>query len=432
MDLPGGSHVECTYVGKHLSGTVVQVRDGEVTIKLVSGYNVVLPVADLKDLKTTARERREPHATPPHQDPSLPAVTIIHTGGTIASKVDYATGAVIAQFDPAELLVMFPDVTRVANVTSRLLRNMQSDDMRFAHYNLMARAVLDEIGRDAHGVIITHGTDTLHYTAAALSFVLEGLSVPVVLVGSQRSSDRGSSDAASNLLGALRFITEARVPGVFVAMHDGPGDGSIAIIDGLRSRKNHTSRRDAFASVNAPLVARVVDGKVEIADAARVGRLRSGASDHPRVLPIREDLKVGIWYAHPQSHADELLVYDHYDGLVVAGTGLGHLPISEIDEFTAEHARIRDWIAKLARRIPVVMASQTIWGRVNMDVYSPGRALQELGVLGQGCDTHLETAFIKLAWLLSQHPDNARELYGTDLRGEVSIRSPLEDTHKGP
>ncbi len=431
MDLPGGAHVECTYAGKHLSGTVVQVKDGEVTIKLVTGYNVILPVADLADLKTSPREKHPVPAHAPHQDASLPAVTILHTGGTIASKVDYATGAVVAQFDPGELLAMFPDVTKIAHVTSRLLRNMQSDDMRFAHHNLMARAVLEEIGRDTRGVIITHGTDTLHYTAASLAFILDGLNIPVVLVGSQRSSDRGSSDANANLVGALRFITQARLPGVFVAMHDTSSDGRIAIIDGLSARKNHTSRRDAFTSVNAPLIARVTDGKSEIVDDARVADLRARATDHPRVLPLREDLKVGIWYAHPQAFADELLVYDHYDGLIVAGTGLGHLPINEIDDLTAEHTRIRTHIAKLAKRIPVVMAPQTIWGRTNMDVYSPGRDLQELGVLGQGCDTHLETAFLKLAWLLSQHKEDVKNLYNTDLRGEVSKRSPLDDTHKG-
>jgi glutamyl-tRNA(Gln) amidotransferase subunit D len=294
----------------------------------------------------------------------------------------------------------------------------------------MAKAVLDQIAHDAHGVIITHGTDTLHYTAAALAFILDGLNIPVVLVGSQRSSDRGSSDASANLMGALRFITQARVPGVFIAMHDTPNDGEIAIIDGVRARKNHTSRRDAFTSVNAPLLARVTNGKTELVDIARAEHLRKYASTHPRILPIREDIKVGLWYAHPQSFADELIIYDHYDALLVVGTGMGHLPISKIDEFTAEHERIKERIEKLAKRIPVVMASQAIWGRVNMDVYSPGRTLQELGVLGQGCDTHLECAFVKLAWLASQHPKEARAMYSTSLRGEISARSPLEDSHK--
>jgi len=431
MDLPGGAHVEFSYADHHLSGTVVQVRDGNATIKLVTGYNVILPVTELKDLKTTPKERVEHHAHAPHQDVSLPAVTILHTGGTIASKVDYATGAVVAQFDPAELLAMFPDVTKIAHVTSHLLRNMQSDDMRFAHHNLIAKAVLEEITRDARGVIVTQGTDTLHYTAAALAFILEGVNIPVVVVGSQRSSDRGSSDANANLMGALRFITQANIPGVFVAMHHGSGDSDIAIIEGIRARKNHTSRRDAFSSVNAPIIANVTDGHTEIVNETRVAQLRANASPHPRVLPLDETLKIGIWYAHPQSYADELIIYDHYDGVVIAGTGLGHAPITVIDDETSEHERIRTHIARLAKRIPVVMAPQTIWGRVNMDVYSPGRTLQEMGVLGQGCDTHIETAFMKLAWLLSQHKEDTKKLYNTDLRGEVSKRSPLEDSHKG-
>jgi glutamyl-tRNA(Gln) amidotransferase subunit D len=425
-----GDHLQFTYQGRQLEGILIQEKDGNATVKLDTGYNIIIPISDLKDAHITPAAKREQHAQKVAQNPTLPRVSILHTGGTIASKVDYATGGVLAQFEPEELIAMFPEMLQLANVSSRLVRNMWSDDMRFAHYNILARAVLEEINKGAAGVIITSGTDTLHYTAAAVSFAVEGLNIPVMVVGSQRSSDRGSSDASTNLMAAVRFITETRAPGVFIAMHERSDDTSIAIISGLHGRKNHSSRRDAFVTVNAPLVARVADGKVEILDAERLAQLKAVSKPKPQVMPFKEDLKVGLWKAHPQSFSEELLIYDHFDGLVVEGTGLGHLPINEIDEFTTEHTRIRQRIEQLARRIPVAVSTQTIFGRVNMNVYSPGRVLLGYGVLGQNCDMHPEVAFIKLAWLISNHPQQVRELYAKDLRGEISARSPLSDEHR--
>jgi glutamyl-tRNA(Gln) amidotransferase subunit D len=423
-----GSHISFTYQGKDLEGIVVQVKDGNASIKLSTGYNIIVPVSELFNTKETEAKHSTAQKPKINQNNMLPKVTILHTGGTIASKVDYATGAVLAQFEPEELIAMFPELSELANIKSHLIRNMFSDDMRFGHYNIIARAILEEIGKDTKGIIVTSGTDTLHYTAAALSFALEGLNIPVVVVGSQRSSDRGSSDAGSNLMGALRFILQGH-PGVFVAMHERGDDNSIAIISGLHCRKNHTSRRDAFVSVNAPMIARVKE-EVEILDDARVKHLKAAAQQKPSVHPFKEDLKVGIWKAHPQSFVDELLVYDHYDGLLIEGTGLGQAPVSEIDDLTTEHTRIRERIIGLAKKIPVAMSSQAIFGRVNMNVYSPARQLQDAGVLGSGVDMHPETAFVKLAWLLSNHPKQVREMYSKNLRGEISERSPLEDQHK--
>lgn len=424
-----GEHITFTYKHKELSGLLIQLKDDHATIKLDTGYNMIVPVEELTGISSTPLEKRHKTAPQVHQNHNLPAVTILHTGGTIASKVDYETGGVQARFEPEELIAMFPELLTVAHVSSKLVRNMWSDDMRFGHYNILARAILEEIGKDAKGVIVTSGTDTLHYTAAALGFALEGLNIPVLVVGSQRSSDRGSSDAPKNLLGALQFMTQTKAPGVYVAMHDASSDDTIAIIDGMHCRKNHSSRRDAFISVNAPLVAKVKHGKVEILDHARIDSWTHRAQQKPHVMPFKEDLKIGLWKAHPQSYVDELIIYDHYDGLVIEGTGLGQAPINEIDELTTEHTRIKHKIEQLAKRIPVAMTTQTIHGRVNMNVYAPARVLQDFGVLGSGCDMQPEVAFIKLAWLLSNHSDIVT-LYSQSLRGEISNRSPLEDSHK--
>ncbi|MBR9700432.1 Glu-tRNA(Gln) amidotransferase subunit GatD [Candidatus Woesearchaeota archaeon] len=423
-----GQHVSFSYEGKELVGTVVTVKDDEATIKLDSGYNLIVSVSKVSDVQDVLVESEDVPVTEIKQKTTLPRVVILHTGGTIASKVDYSTGAVVAQFDPDELVRMFPELSELANIESRLVRNMSSDDMRFAHYNILARGVLEEVRKDVAGVIVTHGTDTLHYTAAALAFALEGLNVPVVLVGSQRSSDRGSSDASSNLLGAVRWITESKVPGVVVAMHEASSDGSIAIIDGLHARKQHSSRRDAFVSVNAPLLGRVSED-VEVLDTFRAAWLKEHAGK-PQVLPFNEDLKVGWWKAHPQSFPEEFEVFASFDGLLLEGTGLGHVPITGIDEFTKEfHPKIREKIEALIKKIPVVMTTQTIFGRINMNVYSPGRKIMELGVLGQGMDMLPETAFVKLAWVLSTYPKEISSKYSENLRGEFSARSPLEDSH---
>jgi glutamyl-tRNA(Gln) amidotransferase subunit D len=422
-----GDHIRFSYQGHELAGIIVQMSD-VVTIKLDTGYNILVPNEALRDVQLSpAAAKPESPVRHIEQDTSLPIVSILHTGGTIASKVDYSTGAVTNRFSPDELLALIPELSQLACMRSKLLRNMASDDMRFAHYNVMARAVLEERTAGASGVIITHGTDTLHYTAAALSFALEGIDIPVMVVGSQRSSDRGSSDAAHNLIGALRFITQTKAPGVFVAMHETSADSPIAIIDGLHARKDHASRRDTFESVNVPLIARAGDQGVEVVDQARLDAWRDRAVDAPQARLFDGSLRVGLWKVHPQSFADELIVYDTYDGLLLEGTGLGHIPMNETDPETVEHSRIREQVSRLAKRIPVAIATQTIWGRINLNVYRPQRELKALGVLGDGVDMMPEVAYIKLAWLLSNHtPAEARELYGQDLRGEISSRSLIE------
>lgn len=434
MTLHEGSRARFTYKETVFEGLIVQIQDGEATIKLDTGYNLRIPANDVTNIEPLpTKVKPDVKSSSPEKNPDLPNIVILHTGGTIASKVDYSTGAVVAKFNPEELVALFPDLCTFANIESRLLRNMQSENMRFAHYNLMANAVIAEIKNNVRGIIITHGTDTLHYTTAALSFALENLSIPVLLVGSQRSSDRGSTDAGKNLRGAVRFITEAGVPGVFSALHETSSDDSIAIIDGLHARKNHTSSRDAFRSVNASIVARVVNDQVEIVDQQRVNKLKANATNgETRVLPFREPLRVGWWKTHPQSFVEELEPFEHCEGLLIEGTGLGHGPIMDIDEFTHEqHPRIREKIQELSKRMPVAMSSQTIWGRINLNVYSPLRDLKEMGVLGDGCDMQPETAFIKLAWLLSNYPpQKVRELYGQNLRGEISDRSVLPTTQE--
>jgi glutamyl-tRNA(Gln) amidotransferase subunit D len=191
----------------------------------------------------------------------------------------------------------------------------------------------------------------------------------------------------------------------------------------LHARKLHSSRRDAFKSVNASPIARVKDGKVEIIDEQRLAEWKTASKMKPEVVSFDEHVKIGWWKSHPQSYAEELVAFESFDGLMIEGSGLGHAPITQIDEFTAENTAIREQLAKLAGKIPVVMTTQTIYGRVNMDVYSPGRTLQEMGVLGHGLDMPAEIAFIKLAWLLSQDKKAVRSKFSHNFRGEISNKT---------
>src|SRR3989338_3780208 len=222
-----GIFVEVVTQKKTYLGTVMPSRKKQMIIlKLKNGYNVGIETRKITAIrkKKTQFKPKEKKLPAPKPEKGLPTLSILHTGGTIASAVDYETGGVTPRFTPEEILELFPELRSLANVRSRLIRNMFSEDMRFQHYNLLAKEVEREIKQGADGIIISHGTDTMHYTSAALAFALEKLPIPVLLVGAQRSSDRGSSDAAMNLICAAEFITKTDFAGVGICMHEHPSD----------------------------------------------------------------------------------------------------------------------------------------------------------------------------------------------------------------
>nr|MBA4404836.1 Glu-tRNA(Gln) amidotransferase GatDE subunit D [Nanoarchaeum sp.] len=293
-----------------------------------------------------------------------------------------------------------------ANIKTKLISNIFSEDMSFKDYNKLALQIKREC-KNVEGVIITHGTDTMHYTSAALSFMLENLGFPVILVGSQRSSDRGSSDAALNLVCAAQFIVKSNYSGVAVCMHSSMNDENCYILPGLKVKKLHSSRRDAFKSINSKPIASVsTDGRIDyiVHDFAK--------KDKSKILEVsllNKNLKIGILKVHPNMHYSEISKYKNFNGLIIEGTGLGHAPINE-------NVKIYNALKNL--KIPIVMCTQTVFGRVNMNVYSTGRKLQEFIVSGR--DMTSETAFIKLAWLLSNKKDY--KLISSNLKGEINER----------
>ncbi len=393
--------------------------DGHLVVKLGNGYNIGIEAGTVTKISKIESKTEQPRGEKIQSsvDQGLPRIALVSTGGTIASKIDYRTGGVKAALTAEELYSAVPELSKFARIDAEVLFSEYSENLTARHWSEMAKKVQEKVAKGYGGVVLTHGTDTLHYSAAALSFALRNLPIPVVLVGAQRSSDRPSSDAALNLIGATIFAAGANIAGVFVAMHDNTSDSSTAIHIGTRVRKNHTSRRDAFESIGAEPVARVRDDKIELGPAAASLPKRGGAGFEARP---NFDERVALLKYHPSMNPGVIdhLVKSDYRALVLEGTGLGHVGKHCFDAIrkAIEHGML------------VCMTSQCIWGRVRMTVYETGRDLLSLGVLPLS-DMIAETALAKTMWTLANSKDaqEAKNLLTQDIAMEYSDTSPLDD-----
>jgi len=390
-----------------------------ITVKLRNGYNAGVAVSRIVGIRMIGRPSPEPEeVSQPSRPPSIPRgdVIIIGTGGTIASRIDYRTGAVTPVFRPEDLYSRVPGLGDIAKVQTDVLFNILSENMTPDHWTAIAERIGRAVSDGYRGIIITHGTDTMHYTAAALSFSLEGLPVPVILVGAQRSSDRPSSDASSNLRAAVLAASRGEFSGVYIAMHRNLSDHEIAIHPGVKVRKNHTSRRDAFQPVNSRLAA-VVDlrsmGIEMLADLPPRGdpgslRVRAGFDRRAFLLKYFPGMDGGVI---------DNLVDRGYRAIILEGTGLGH-----VGKYVHESIH-----GAIERGVFVGMTSQCIWGSVRMTVYDTGRDLLKMGVVPLE-DMLPEVALVKAMWLLGQGvgPDEMRTLMPSNLRGEISRRRLVE------
>ncbi|MBU1975061.1 MAG: Glu-tRNA(Gln) amidotransferase subunit GatD [Nanoarchaeota archaeon] len=427
-------HVKIQYGDEELVGILIQ-ESPNVVLKLSSGYNLVLSKKKVKKIEVLPKSASDAKQSDAKQAPQVQTkpktskkVSILHTGGTIACKVDYTTGAVIAQFEPEELLQLYPELGELAHFSCKVVTNCQSEMLRFPHYNLLADGIMNEIKEGADAIIITHGTDTMHYSSAAISFMMENLPVPVILVGSQRSSDRPSSDARINLVCAIYFATHTKWNGVGICMHENKEDNTCVLLPGLRSRKMHTTRRDAFKAIGSEPIARIDYDNKKIEYITPLTEIETKGEFG--VKKFNENLKVGIFKARNHMFADELLAYKKYDGLVLESFAIGHMPIHKIDKYTSENEKIFAAIKTLTKKMPVVATSQCIYGRMEMNVYTPGRELLEAGVLGNYADMTTETAYIKLAWLLSNYSkEETSKLISKNLRGEITTRTEGDYEH---
>lgn len=407
-----------------------QGAENTLIIKLDNGYNVGVAFSRETEIKKVAvkekESRQHARAEKYRPDKSKPTIAILTMGGTVASRIDYKTGAVTPLETPEEMLTAVPELSDIANFKTREVFRMLSENIEPEHWAVLAEKIADEIETGVDGIIITHGTDTMHYTSAALSLMVQNPSVPILLVGSQRSSDRGSSDAAFNLICAAQFIAKSDFSGVAICMHGTSGDEYCFVHHGAHVKKTHTSRRDAFRSIDVLPYAKVYpDGTVEF--------LRSDyqKKDKTRKLQTfaRFDRRVALIKTHPafDYRILELFERNGFRGIVLEGTGLGHAPIEVLDDYTKHHAELLKTIERMGKKgIIIAMTSQCTYGKVNMNVYSPGRVLQKAGVVPVAMTP--ETAFVKLGWSLGHTRDSekAKELLQKNVAGEILERIDYE------
>ena len=294
-----------------------------IIIKLKSGYNIGVKADGKTQIEMLAR-RKESFAFPKAEleaNKSLPEVTIIATGGTIGSKVDYETGGVYMTTKPEELMYLVPELSEIAEIKINNLMGVSSEDMTYKEWVRIADAVAEALNKGSRGVVILHGTDIMHYTSAALSFMLEGLNAPVVLTGAQRSTDRGSSDGFMNLACAVHLAAKSDIAEVGICMHSSTSDDFCIFTRGTKVRKMHTSRRDAFKPVNNRPIAKVnAEGVIEYVSDYR--RMTAGKSKVR--LASKFEPQVALLKFYPNSDPE---IIDHYiekgyKGIIIEGTGL--------------------------------------------------------------------------------------------------------------
>ncbi len=392
-------------------GILMPSQTGKVVLKLKNGYNIGLN-PDSVSMTLLEKMGEKKHQMPVSHPckkkiEKLPSISILSTGGTIASKIDYRTGAVTSQFNAEDILRAIPELEDIANYNCRMIYSILSENMRPSYWVELARAVYEEIKNGADGIIITHGTDTMMYTAAALSFMIE-TPVPIVLVGSQRSADRPSSDNVINAVCAAAVAT-SDIAEVCVVMHGSTSDDFCSIHRGTKVRKMHTSRRDAFQSINAKPIGRVEYPSREIKILSNhVKRGEKKLALHDRLEPKCALIK----YATGAS-SESLLFHSGsgYKGIVIEGTGLGHVST--------------EWVPIIKTTtdagIPIVMVSQCINGRVCDRVYDTGRDILKAGAI-EGEDMLPEVALVKLMWALGQSSDigKVKKLMQTCISGEIT------------
>ncbi|MFZ0389322.1 MAG: Glu-tRNA(Gln) amidotransferase subunit GatD [Calditrichia bacterium] len=389
--------------------------DYHVVLKLKNGYNVGVAVNTIEDI--VVRGTKEAHYKIPEKafpyKENKPKVKLLGTGGTIASRLDYRTGAVIPAFSPGELYGSVPELADFCNLETEKLYGVFSENMGPEQWIGTAGAIRQEIENGAHGIVIGHGTDTMHHTAAILSFMVQDSPVPIVMVGSQRSSDRPSSDAALNLMHAVKTAAESDIAEVMVCMFGPTSDQYGLLHRGTRVRKMHSSYRSTFRTIG--------DIPLAMVNREKITPLRSDykkrRNDRNVQVTTSFEEKVSIVYYYPNMKPDiiDSLVDNGYRGIVIAGTGLGHVNKPLYPSLKKAYEK----------GIAIYMTVQTLWGYVQMYVYETGREIMQLGVV-PAANMLPEVAYVKLGWALGQTDDleKVKEIMLTPFAGEITEREP--------
>ena len=383
-------------------------EDSHIVLKLKSGYNIGIELSEIKDIKKiSSPEPVTEEKNTKKTDVTLPKILLLSTGGTIASKVDYRTGAVTPALTASDLNDAVPEIANIANIDAEVLFSEYSENLQPEHWIETAKKIESVANSDYKGIIVAHGTDTMHYSSAFLSFALSGLKIPIVFVGSQRSSDRPSSDAALNLIAAARLITQTDVKGVYIVMHHNESDDTIACHLGTRVRKNHTSKRSAFETIGSDPAFLVLDQKI-IKNSTN--EFFKNQSFNPR---LGINTKVALVKYHPgyESKQIDTLIDLGFKAIIFEGTGLGHVgkTMYDVIKKASSHGLF------------LGMTSQCIDGRVRMTVYESGRDLLELGIIPLE-NMIPEIALVKTMWALgnSENNDGLKKLLLENIASEFS------------
>jgi glutamyl-tRNA(Gln) amidotransferase subunit D len=382
-----------------------------INIKLENNYNVGIKVSEIQDIKKIGK-REASYKIPEKVFPKnkdLPNVTLLGTGGTVASRLDYTTGAVIPSFTPGELFSAVPELAEICNLECEMVFEILSENMKHEFWQKLAKKVEEAANSGVDGIMIGHGTDTMSFTSAALSFMLKDLSIPVVLVGSQRSSDRPSSDAALNLINAA-VVASSDLAEVVVSMMGSSSHDYALIHRGTLVRKMHSSVRDTFRTIdNIPL------GMVRNREIKMFTQDYRKRSKSDTTATTKFENKVTLIYSYPEIDNEliDFFIDKGYKGIVLAGTGLGHVPTTLYDSI--ERA--------IQEGITILMTTQTLHGFVGMNVYSTGRELQNMGVI-PGRNLLPEVGYVKLGWVLGQtnNPEEIKTLLLQNIAGEFIDR----------
>ncbi len=393
-----------------------ETADAEhIVLKMITGYNVGLHYGSVEDISIHGRKvanYKIPEKDFPYEE-GKPRVKLFGTGGTIASRLDYRTGAVIPAFSPGELYGSVPELADICNLETEKLYGVFSENMARDQWIGLATAIGEEIEKGVDGIVVGHGTDTMHHTAAVLSFMVQDSPVPIVMVGSQRSSDRPSSDAAINLINATTTAATSDIAEVMVCMFGPTSDQYGLLHQGTRVRKMHSSYRSTFRTLSDVPLARVdASGVMPIKTDYR--RRRDDKS--VKITPVFEE-KVSLVYYYPGMQPDiiDSLIANGYRGIVIAGTGLGHV-----------NAPLYDALARAQKSgVAIYMTVQTLWGYVQMFVYETGREIMERGVV-PAANMLPEVAYMKLGWALGQTEelDEVKRIMLTPIANEITEREP--------
>jgi glutamyl-tRNA(Gln) amidotransferase subunit D len=389
--------------------------DQHIVLKIITGYNIGVDIITITDMKETGYKKAN-YKIPEKEFPfteGLPNVKLFGTGGTIASRLDYRTGAVIPAFSPGELYGAVPELADICNLTTEKVFAVFSENMGPKQYIQLAKAIGKEIENGVDGIVIGHGTDTMHHTGAALTFMVQNSPIPIVIVGSQRSSDRPSSDAALNLMHAMFAAGNSDIAEVMVCMFGPTSDEYGLLHKGTRVRKMHSSYRSTFRTIGDTPLAMVNRHKIEYIKKEYKPRRRDR---NVTIKPYFSD-KVTMFYYYPGMKPDVLdaLVDLGYKGIVIIGTGLGHVN----KELYPSIARAKE------KGVYMFMTLQTLWGYVQMFVYETGREMMARGIVPGG-NMLPEVAYIKLGWALGQTDDleEVHKLMLTPINDEITEREP--------